>query len=137
MAQLDGLRAFAVTAVVIHHYKPGGWVYGADSGVKLFFTLSGFLITGILLKTRFDAEAGNLKPLAALSRFYIIRRFLRIFPLYYLVVAAAVVINTFPRSVASTASAWLTPGRIHSSWLHKPVCDASDESAVTACCTAG
>ena len=49
MAQLDGLRAFAVMAVVIHHYTPGGWDYGADSGVKLFFTLSGFVITGIRL----------------------------------------------------------------------------------------
>src|SRR2546425_7887040 len=32
--------------------------------------------------------------------------------------------------------AWLTPGRIHSSWLHKPVSDASDESAGTSFCPA-
>jgi len=77
---LDGLRAFAVTLVMLYHfgtYKFGGltveigWV-----GVQLFFVLSGFLITQILLADREQALGQYLK------RFYW-RRSLRIFPLYF------------------------------------------------------
>ena len=73
---LDGLRGVAILLVVIYHnfgfisQSHFGWL-----GVDLFFVLSGFLITGILLKT-VD------KP-GFLSNFYM-RRVLRIFPLYYL-----------------------------------------------------
>jgi len=95
MAQLDALRAVAVTAVIIHHYRPGGWGYGAYSGVRLFFTISGFLITGILIRSRDNAEANKLTRLSALGRFYA-RRFLRIFPLYYFVVAVAFAIDLDP-----------------------------------------
>jgi peptidoglycan/LPS O-acetylase OafA/YrhL len=95
MVQLDALRAFAVTAVLIHHYKPGGWNYGAYSGVKLFFTISGFLITGILLRARDDAEAQGHSRIGAMGRFYA-RRFLRIFPLYYFVIAVACIVNLEP-----------------------------------------
>lgn len=85
--ELDGLRAVAVTAVVVYHCrviaKPEsswqtlyfqiadmGW-----AGVDLFFVLSGFLITRILLYTKDDKHY--------FRQFYI-RRALRIFPLYYL-----------------------------------------------------
>src|ERR1700690_1315122 len=55
MEQLDGLRAIAVLLVFYTHFTP--WVYQfnmpwGDSGVDLFFVLSGFLITSILLKCR-------------------------------------------------------------------------------------
>lgn len=88
MPQLDGLRALAAIAVVLHHNLwRGGWLGAArgtvhlgDTGVRLFFVLSGFLITGILLRAR----RGTSAP-AALRSFYA-RRFLRIFPLYYAVV---------------------------------------------------
>ena len=72
---LDGLRGFAILGVLLQHnfsFLPVpkfGWV-----GVDLFFVLSGFLITDILLKTK---EQKNF-----LSNFYT-RRVLRIFPLYY------------------------------------------------------
>jgi peptidoglycan/LPS O-acetylase OafA/YrhL len=72
---LDGLRGFAILGVLLQHnfsFLPVpkfGWV-----GVDLFFVLSGFLITEILLQTK---EQKNF-----LSNFYI-RRILRIFPLYY------------------------------------------------------
>ena len=72
---LDGLRGFAILGVLLQHnfsFLPVpkfGWV-----GVDLFFVLSGFLITDILLKTK---EQKNF-----LSNFYT-RRILRIFPLYY------------------------------------------------------
>ena len=78
MAQLDGLRAFAVMAVVIHHYTPGGWDYGADSGVKLFFTLSGFVITGTdHFKAWADAfcfRSGVIQDMGFSSRFASFRR---------------------------------------------------------------
>ena len=72
---LDGLRGVAILLVICCHnlnfipYFSCGWI-----GVDLFFVLSGFLITDILLKRR---ESKNF-----LQNFFI-RRILRIFPLYY------------------------------------------------------
>jgi peptidoglycan/LPS O-acetylase OafA/YrhL len=80
---LDGLRGLAILPVVWHHATPrplpGIWGKGAV-GVDLFFALSGFLITTLLLRER------RQRPLQ-LGAFYW-RRALRIFPLYYLVLAA-------------------------------------------------
>jgi len=65
MPQLDALRAFAVGGVLIHHLYPtvhsviGG--LGGFFGVKLFFVLSGFLITLILLDGRTAAAAVSSK----------------------------------------------------------------------------
>ncbi|MBE0669665.1 MAG: acyltransferase [Anaerolineales bacterium] len=71
---LDGLRAIAFLLVFGFHteYLEFGWV-----GVQLFFVLSGFLITNILVKMK--DEYG---PRDYFVKFYG-RRFLRIFPLYY------------------------------------------------------
>lgn len=95
MPQLDALRAFAVTAVVFHHYVPGDWGPLADLGVKLFFVLSGFLITGILIRSRNLAESSDASMFATIKNFYI-RRSLRIFPLYYFVVGVAVLFAVRP-----------------------------------------
>lgn len=71
---LDGLRAVAFFLVFLCHtnYLDVGWV-----GVVLFFVLSGFLITGILIDMK-----ESLPTKAYFIKFYG-RRFLRIFPLYY------------------------------------------------------
>src|ERR1051326_8680661 len=71
---LDGLRALAILLVFATHidFIGVGWV-----GVQLFFVLSGFLITGILLDMRESLPSGEY-----FFKFYG-RRFLRIFPLYY------------------------------------------------------
>jgi peptidoglycan/LPS O-acetylase OafA/YrhL len=45
---LDGIRALAVTAVILSHAEPG-WAKGGFFGVDVFFVLSGYLITTILL----------------------------------------------------------------------------------------
>ena len=48
VAPLDGMRAFAVTAVILYHANPS-WAVGGYFGVDVFFVLSGFLITTLLL----------------------------------------------------------------------------------------
>ncbi len=87
LPSLDGIRGLAVLIVIVHNatYILGpvtalplkivsalaatGW-----AGVQLFFVLSGFLITGILVETRTEPQY---------FRSFYIRRTLRIFPLYY------------------------------------------------------
>jgi len=91
MPQLDSLRALAVFAVLIHHWAPGflGFHPWGDLGVRCFFVLSGFLITGILLRARTTVESGRSSVGWQLRQFYI-RRSLRIFPIYYLTLIGGV-----------------------------------------------
>jgi peptidoglycan/LPS O-acetylase OafA/YrhL len=99
IAVLDGLRGFAIAAVMIHHFSPYANPPSKDSrigvllfflaasgwcGVDLFFVLSGFLITGILL---------DQKPLPHFFRNFYARRTLRIFPLYYGVLFAVFILG--------------------------------------------
>jgi peptidoglycan/LPS O-acetylase OafA/YrhL len=94
--QLDGIRALACITVIVFHEAPlvnlpfFGEI-GANA-LSLFFVLSGFLITGILLRARDDAERGGHSVGGVLRAFYA-RRFLRIFPLYYLVLVVLVVLG--------------------------------------------
>jgi peptidoglycan/LPS O-acetylase OafA/YrhL len=113
---LDGLRGLALLLVVIHHSAfapattlwPGlagrlyftvaavGW-----AGVDLFFVLSGFLITGILL----DSRAGP-----HYFRNFYVRRTLRIFPLYYCVLILIFGLGPLllpADSAGDDSSAWL------------------------------
>jgi peptidoglycan/LPS O-acetylase OafA/YrhL len=113
-ASLDGIRGLAILAVVMHHSvgrieSTGAiqqllkWFYFLGwAGVDLFFVLSGFLITGILLDSR---TAQNY-----FSSFYI-RRALRIFPLYYAFLLLAFVL--FPLVVAAD---WLPV--VRDRWLY-------------------
>lgn len=80
--QLDALRAIAVTMVLYSHFlAPNGSSFWGHIGVRLFFVLSGFLITRVLLEARAVAE---FEAGPALRSFYI-RRALRIFPPYFAV----------------------------------------------------
>jgi peptidoglycan/LPS O-acetylase OafA/YrhL len=69
---LDGLRALAVVAVCLYHAR-FAWAAGGFLGVSLFFTLSGFLITSLLVREHSGAERVDLK------RFWS-RRFRRLMP---------------------------------------------------------
>jgi len=86
---LNGIRAFAAVAVLISHVMGelshfglnylGKSLYLASYGVTMFFTLSGFLITFLLLK---EKEKTN-NEFINIKNFYL-RRILRIWPLYFL-----------------------------------------------------
>jgi peptidoglycan/LPS O-acetylase OafA/YrhL len=85
-AALDGLRAFAAAAVVWHHANQGATgFFNRSIGVTTFFIISGFLITRILLREREQTETIRI------GRFWM-RRVLRIFPLYYAVLAVYVLL---------------------------------------------
>src|SRR6266700_4466447 len=96
MIQLDALRAIAVAAVAWYHWMPLR-NYGiplGPLGVQLFFVLSGFLITGILLDSRIRSP-DNSATWFALRQFYF-RRFLRIFPLFYLDLILLIILDIRP-----------------------------------------
>ena len=82
LPSLDGLRAVAVTLVIVHHlhvpYSPDG------RGVLTFFVLSGFLITWMLLKESETTGAVSVR------NFYV-RRVLRIFPAFYVFLILSIV----------------------------------------------
>ena len=123
---LDGLRGVAVLVVMLHNltileHREGLaaklWVFATDAGwigVLLFFVLSGFLITGILLDER------------GAPRFYrdfYVRRVLRIFPLYYLVLIArfAIVPAVIPDAavpIEVTLGFWLYVSNWTDLWTH-------------------
>lgn len=113
---LDGLRGMAVLMVLLFHFWQGLPVYQhpfppeisrglslfsiGQKGVDLFFVLSGFLITGILLRTRGSAHY--------FKNFYI-RRSLRIFPLYFAVVLGCLLVGVI----------WSTPEfQWHKTWWY-------------------
>ncbi|HLJ88820.1 MAG TPA: acyltransferase [Candidatus Angelobacter sp.] len=87
IASLDGLRAYSVAFVLLGHMAtvdaaPAPLAGYAHLGVEVFFVISGFIITWLLLKER--DETGTI----SLGNFYR-RRFFRIIPACYLYVAIA------------------------------------------------
>jgi peptidoglycan/LPS O-acetylase OafA/YrhL len=83
--EIDGLRALAVVPVLLYHAQlaaPGGFV-----GVDVFFVISGYLITSLLLKTM---EEGHLNLLEFWER-----RVRRIFPALAVVTLATLVVGWF------------------------------------------
>lgn len=83
MPGLDGLRAVAVLAVIAYHLE-FGWAEGGLLGVGVFFTLSGYLITDLLLGQR--EAAGRLR----LGDFWL-RRARRLLPALFLMLTVVVV----------------------------------------------
>lgn len=99
--EMDGVRGIAILLVMVFHIAETNHIYAATgaitrpllatilygwAGVDLFFVLSGFLITGILLNARTSPHR--------FENFYM-RRVLRIFPLYYAVLVLLFVVAPF------------------------------------------
>ncbi len=89
---LDGIRGFAISLILLYHHfgLQGGWL-----GVDLFFVLSGFLITGILLDTK--------QSKSYFLNFYA-RRVLRIFPLYFMVLIGFFIVLPILTNIESSKS---------------------------------
>jgi peptidoglycan/LPS O-acetylase OafA/YrhL len=103
---LDGLRAIAITLVLLFHgqapYFGGGWV-----GVDVFFVLSGFLITGLLAQEYGKRSTINLQS-------FFLRRMLRLYPALLAMLAGYLLISPLfgpgsaPLRQAMAAAAYLS-----------------------------
>ncbi len=80
---LDGIRFYSILGVMLAHWIHSSITYTFAMGVIVFFVLSGYLITRILLVTK--EKYPNEVPLRLFKTFYI-RRSLRIFPIYFLTI---------------------------------------------------
>ena len=80
---LDGLRAISVLAILAFHLRPD-WLPGGFLGVDVFFIISGFLITSLLIDEIQNRGRINF------SQFYL-RRFKRLFPSFILVILLTIV----------------------------------------------
>ncbi len=110
LPSLDGWRALSILVVLAGHsrnataYPPDWhavqrWFWDGDTGVQVFFVISGFIITHLLLKEA--AASGTV----SLRNFYI-RRFLRIVPAYA-VFLAAVFVLTIVTTLHLDSGQWL------------------------------
>jgi peptidoglycan/LPS O-acetylase OafA/YrhL len=119
---LDGLRAFSIVLVIVGHLAGNPVIPPAvadaldfaNFGVRIFFVISGFLITTLLLKEL--AKTGTI----SLKNFYL-RRVFRIFPAFYtyfLVIAAASFAGLIvvPKADLLAAACYVMNYRFHPSW---------------------
>jgi peptidoglycan/LPS O-acetylase OafA/YrhL len=109
MPGLDGLRAIAVIGVMLYHLK-FGWAEGGLLGVGVFFTLSGYLITDILLN---QVNRGGIK----LKAFWLARA-RRLLPALFvmLIVVTAWVTLIGPHQPADFRSAALSAAAYFNNW---------------------
>jgi peptidoglycan/LPS O-acetylase OafA/YrhL len=110
MPGVDGLRALAVAAVVVYHVN-GGWLPGGFLGVDVFFVISGYLITSLLLSEYRKAGTINL------PRFWL-RRARRLLPALFLMLAAtlAAMLILHPGEVARLHGAVLASVGYVTNW---------------------
>lgn len=111
--QLDSMRALAALAIIAYHYLlfPAGWI-----GVQFFFVLSGFLISGIVIRGKQQYQ--NQGIVAFFKDFYK-RRMLRLFPLYYgylVILGVLFLVRHKPESL-TTEWPWLLTYTLNFRWL--------------------
>jgi peptidoglycan/LPS O-acetylase OafA/YrhL len=102
--QLETIRAFSILFVMIGHFIPASNLYFpfAQTGVRFFLLLSGFLITSILMYQKYRVQKGEISKTKYFSSFYK-KRVLRIFPAYYLTLILLI---------------FILPGFLHQAWIH-------------------
>lgn len=102
ISAIDGLRTLAIALVILFHLKVPGFALGW-AGVPLFFAISGFLITGILIK-----QKNEMSGFIAFYQNFVRRRAFRIFPLYFACLAFAVAASwLFSESFPHKWSYWI------------------------------
>ncbi len=112
VSEFDALRGMAALGVLMFHLKPNdGWTHFGMTGVHLFLVLSGYLITGIVIK-----HVGT----PHFFRAFYARRVLRIWPIYYLTLLALVALQSrlpdapslqgLPYYLTFTQYLWAWPG---------------------------
>ncbi len=96
MPKLDGLRAIAAIMVLIAHYLEDlkssvSFSYGGN-GVQIFFTISGFLITYILI-----SQKNKLISISKMKQIliFMLKRALRLFPIYYLFITSLFILSKY------------------------------------------
>ncbi|WP_071461516.1 acyltransferase family protein [Bacillus massilinigeriensis] len=95
IAGLDGLRAIAVLSVIAYHFH-FSWASGGFLGVDIFFVLSGYLITSIILPNHDDPFSFSLKQ-------FWIGRIRRLLPAAYMMIATSFVwVVLFQRDMLET-----------------------------------
>ncbi len=110
MPGLDGLRALAVIAVLIYHAQysllPGGFL-----GVEIFFVISGYLITSLLLKEWQQSGRINLPA-------FWLRRARRLLPAVFLLILTSLVVSVvfLPDEVANLRSDALASAAYVTNW---------------------
>jgi peptidoglycan/LPS O-acetylase OafA/YrhL len=94
--QLDGIRFIAIALVLVDHlFVAVNTIPFGALGVTIFFVLSGFLISRILLKSK-EKAYGTPDGFKKYLRKFLIRRTIRIFPVYYLVIILLFIFNVPP-----------------------------------------
>ncbi|MCU0608235.1 MAG: acyltransferase [Chitinispirillaceae bacterium] len=111
LASLDFLRGAAILLVLFHHQpffaplQKFGW-----TGVNLFFVLSGFLVSGLLFAEYRDH--GTIQPLR-----FLIRRGFKIYPGYYALILATVIVSLASVKLQHDGSAFLDPKALRAECL--------------------
>ena len=107
---LDGLRALSVIAVILYHADVS-WLPGGFLGVEVFFVVSGFLITSLMLEER--AASGRVS-----LRLFWIRRARRLLPaLFVMLLALAIAVATFATDSAPDLRRDVLPALLYvSNW---------------------
>ncbi len=129
---LDTIRAVAILLVIFYHYGPkfapetGASIFvnllvpDGKFGVTLFFVLSGFLITSILL----HAKENELHSKGSIIKNFFVRRTLRIFPIYYLCLFALILIRfpfapgSIPYNLTYTSNFYIFSTQVWDTYCH-------------------
>ena len=85
--QIDGLRGISILSVILYHFFPEVFI-GGFIGVDIFFVISGFVISKILIEEYYFTKTISIK------NFYV-KRIKRIFPAFFLVIFISLIFSYF------------------------------------------